>query len=265
MHGICRLAAITLVTLLPCAGTAAKTTIGVLDTYPAGQAVKLGRNENFYLHLHYESDQPVRIWVKPRFRNEPVGAGTNTSRLYPAGSGEALGWFFLSAPGARVDEVWISAGDGSTDGTSIVETYRVSVSAADGPVPRAEEPAWLGELGRRDEEAQRAAYEQAMNEPMSSADILLFNGFMLAMLATGIFGFVAPALGLRRWRGGWRIAAAVPAAMMGFVVLRLVLGVMIDPSSHNLWPFEILMAGGLSSVIMLVLFLARKLMRVTAA
>src|SRR3546814_13076679 len=46
---------------------------------------------------------------------------------------------------------------------------------------------------------------------------------------------------------------------MAFVVLRIVVGVAIDPTSHNLWPFEILMAGGLASVLVLALWLVRKL------
>src|SRR3546814_9045893 len=51
----------------------------------------------------------------------------------------------------------------------------------------------------------------------------------------------------------------VPAALMAFVVLRIMVGVAIDPTSHNLWPFEILMAGGLASVLVLALWLVRKL------
>jgi hypothetical protein len=38
-------------------------------------------------------------------------------------------------------------------------------------------------------------------------------------------GFVMPVRALLRWRGGWRTAAAVPAALMGFVIARLLVGV----------------------------------------
>ena len=67
-----------------------------------------------------------------------------------------------------------------------------------------------------------------------------------------------PVRALVSWRGGWRMAAAVPAALMGFVVIRLLVGISIDPTSHNLWPFEILMVGVLSTVIMVLLTLARR-------
>jgi hypothetical protein len=61
------------------------------------------------------------------------------------------------------------------------------------------------------------------------------------------------------------MSAAVPAALMGFVVVRLIVGVSIDPTSHNLWPFEILMVGLLSTVIMVVLTVARRVRGAVAA
>jgi hypothetical protein len=48
------------------------------------------------------------------------------------------------------------------------------------------------------------------------------------------------------------------AALMAFVALRLVVGVSVDPSSHNLWPFEILLTGSLSVAIMIAVVVARK-------
>ena len=98
-----------------------------------------------------------------------------------------------------------------------------------------------------------------MNKPVSASDTILFGGFMLAMVAVGIAGLAAPAWSLWRWRGGWRIAATVPAAIMAFVVLRIVIDTSRDPTSHNLWPFEILMAGALSAGLTVVLMIARKL------
>ncbi|MGC1728146.1 MAG: hypothetical protein WA747_02060, partial [Steroidobacteraceae bacterium] len=80
----------------------------------------------------------------------------------------------------------------------------------------------------------------------------------------GVGGVVLPVRALVRWRGGWRLAAGVPAALMGFVVLRVIVGVAADPTSHNLWPFEILIAGLVSAVIMVVLTLVRRAARVNA-
>jgi hypothetical protein len=240
---------------IPCAH--AETTVEVAGTWPAGESVTLSRNQTFYLHLRYRSDQPVQIWARPYFEGEPAHAGSNPSRVYPAGSGEALGWFFLD-PDARVDEVRISAGDGSTNGTHVVATYPVAVTGGDASTQAGAQPAWVTTLRAADQAAQDAAYREAANRPVGAGEMLFFTGFMLLMAALGLFGLLAPVWGLWRWRGGWRIAAAAPAVVMGFVVLRILVGTSIDPTSHNLWPFEVLMAGAASTVFMIVLMVARR-------
>jgi hypothetical protein len=256
-----RLAAILLIVfamLSPAGAARATTTVRVLGTDPSGAAVTLGRNQTFYLHLRYASDKPVRIWAHAYFQGKAAKAGTNTSDVYPAGSGEALGWFFLLSPDAQVDEVRISAGDGSLDGTPEVARYAVQVSGSDQPAAAHAEPEWVLRIRARDAAAERAHYKERTNTPTGAGDFVLFNGFMLAMFAIGLVGFAAPAWGLWRWRGAWRGAAAVPAAIMAYVVVRLLVDTSVDPTSHNLWPFEILMFGALSVVIMLGLALMRK-------
>jgi hypothetical protein len=236
----------------------ATTSVQVLATDPSGDSVTLARNQNFYLHLHYQSDRPVGIWVQPYFQGKPADAGSNPSGTWPAGSGEAFGWFFLNTPGARVDEVRISAGDGSINGTHVVATYPVQVSETGQSAPSGPQPEWVTRLTAQQQAQQQADDQQRMDTPVSAGDAVLFDGLMLAMFATGLIGFAGPAWGLWRWRGGWRWAAAVPAAIMALAVLRLLIDAMIDPTSHNLWPFEILVFGALSAAIMLVLALARK-------
>ncbi|ODU92852.1 MAG: hypothetical protein BGP23_13345 [Lysobacterales bacterium 66-474] len=237
----------------------AQTQVQVTDTWPAGDTVTLGQNQSFYLHLHYTSEQPVHIWARPYFQGKPAKAGSNPSRVYPAGSGEALGWFFLFDPGTQVDEVRISAGDGSYNRTPVVATYPVSITGGDEPVQDTPQPAWLAALRAADKAAQDADYHRTMNTPPSAGEIALFNGFMLAMVAFGLLSFAWPAWGLWRWRDGWRIAAALPILVMGFVVLRIVVDTARDPTSHNLWPFEIVMWGVLGCGWMMALALARKL------
>jgi hypothetical protein len=236
----------------------AQTRVELLGTWPDGAAVTLHHGQNFYLHLRYTSDQPVHIWARPYFNGKQANAGSNPSRIYPAGSGEALGWFFLSAPGTAVDEVRISVGDGSPRNTAVVLTFPVWVENSDGIAAAGPKPEWVDRLRASDKAAQDADYQKTMNTPPSLGEELFFGGFMLTMFSLGIAGLMWPAWGLWRWRGGWRLAAAVPAAIMAFVVLRLLVGTAFDPTSHNLWPFEIIMAGGLSFLVMLVLAIVRK-------
>lgn len=90
-------------------------------------------------------------------------------------------------------------------------------------------------------------------------DTLLFASLMLALATVAVLGFIAPILAYRLWRGGWRIAAALPGIMMAFVVLRIAVGVAVDLTSHNLWPFETLMAGAVAMVAAAALAVLRKL------
>lgn len=235
--------------------------VELLGTWPAGEAITLHRNQTFYLHLRYTSDQPVHLWVQPTFEGQPVKAGSNTSRAYPAGSGEALGWFFLWDPGAQVDEVKITAGNGSRNGTPVVATFPLAVTAGDEPATESPQPAWLVNLRAAEAAAQQTDDQRAADAPSTASDIAIVYGFLAAVLAAILFGVVAPAWCLWRWRGGWRIAVAVPVAVMAFVILRIIVDTTRDPTSHNLWPFEILQAGAISAALVLVLVIARRLTR----
>lgn len=254
------LAMIAVLTWAGCASAA--TRVQVLDTFPSGATVTLGRNQLFYLHLHYETDHPVRIWVTPYFQGRKVYAGSNPSVVYPSGSGDALGWFNLINPGEQVDEVQITAGDGTIGGTPVVATWPVRVTGGDEAAAGKDRPAWVTRLLARDAAAKRAAYEKYMNRPIGAGKILLLNGLMLAVWVLNVLGVAAPAWGLWRWRGGWRIAAAIPAAMMAFFLLRLVMDMAHDPTSHNLWPLEILRASLLSGAVMAAVLIARRFTKV---
>ena len=237
----------------------AEVQVQVQETWPAGDTVALARNQNFYLRLGYSTDHPVKIWAQPYYQGEPARAGSNPSRTYD-GNGEALGWFFLMDADAKVDEVRIRAGDGSPNGTHEVARYAVRVvQGSNTAAANADNPEWVTRLSALAAQAQRADYEKRMNAPLRGGDVALFGGFMLLMLALGILGILAPAWGLWHWRGGWRLAAAVPAALMAFVVLHIVAGTSIEPTSHNLWPFEVLSAGALSAGAMAALAIARRI------
>lgn len=238
-------------------GARAEISVEVIATDPPGSSVALDRDRNFYLRLGYSTDRPASIWVQPYFQGKEVNAGTSPSGKY-AGSGEALAWFFLMQPGDEVDEVRIKAGDGSRDGTHEIASYPVRIAGGNRPAAAGTPPAWLVEMKRQNEVAAREAYEKAASTPPTSGEMVFFAGFMLAMLCIGVLGLAAPAWGIWRWGGGWRVAAAAPALMMGFVALRIVVDTTRDPTSHNLWPFEILRTGALIVVVMVALLMARK-------
>jgi hypothetical protein len=235
----------------------AGTEVRVLATHPAGDLVTLAKNQTFYVHIGYTTDEPVKIWARPFFRGREVTAGSNPSRSH-TGSGGTLGWFFFMEPGEKVDEIRITAGDGTDAGTRLVATHPVRITGSDRPSASTSQPDWLVSLRQQEERLQREEFEKRASTPPSAGETLFFGGFMLAVAALGFGGVAAPLWAIRRWRGGWRVAAAVPAVMTGFVVLRIIFDTAGDPTSHNLWPFEILQVGVLSLVVIGVLLAVRK-------
>lgn len=94
-----------------------------------------------------------------------------------------------------------------------------------------------------------------------SGAALWLSGFMLAVLGVLAAALAWPAWALWKWRDGWHLAAAIPLLMMVVVVLRILIDTTRDPTSHSLWPLEILMFGTGSIAIMGVLAVIRRLSR----
>jgi hypothetical protein len=244
-----------LLLLAPIQGSAAAR-VQVVATDPAGETVTLGRGETFWVRLAFVADEPASLWVRPFFQGKEVPMATNPSVPH-SGSGYALGWFGSDKP-YRVDEIRLRLGGGKPYAESEAGSYRVNVVGTGAPAAVREKAPWVDELRAEEEAVRREEYEKRKREPPGAGETALFAGFMLAV---GAFFFASlgwPAWGLWKWRGRWRIAAGIPAALMTFVVLRIAFGVALDPTSHNLWPFEILMFGAPSVIVMAALAIARR-------
>jgi hypothetical protein len=83
---------------------------------------------------------------------------------------------------------------------------------------------------------------------------ILFTLFVL-LLGIGLAAFGVRAL--LRWQGGWRWAALAPLLLVLGVGLNIVLGLRADPTSHNLWPFEVVGAIVLASAVLGLIELGR--------
>jgi hypothetical protein len=80
------------------------------------------------------------------------------------------------------------------------------------------------------------------------------------MLLIGIFvlGFIAAAIwALARWQGWWRWLAVAPLLLVSTVVLKIIVDTSADPTSHNLWPFEVLAVVVVAGVVLGILQLVR--------
>ena len=68
----------------------------------------------------------------------------------------------------------------------------------------------------------------------------MVNPFMLLVAVLALAFIIASGWALVRWQGIWRWLAALPLLLVGIVVLRIIVDTSADPTSHNLWPFELL-------------------------
>lgn len=231
----------------------------VVETHPSASAT-LARNQSFWVRIEYQTDEPIRLWARPFRNGTPVEtAMSNTSSAY-TGAGEALGWFALTQSG-DVDEVRIVASGERPYREWVLARYPVELHWTAGSAASDSRPQWVEDLLALDKQRGDAAARQRAAEPVSATEVSLFNGFMLAILALALAGIVVPVWSAWKWRGGWRLAAAVPAAVLGFVVLRIIIDTARDPTSHNLWPFEIVMFGAAALAWIAVLKAARKFVR----
>jgi hypothetical protein len=215
--------------------------------------------QSLNVRIAYTTDEAVSLWTHPFFRGKEVKqVYSNPSARY-TGSGTALGWFALIDAG-EVDEIRVRAGGGKPYREWDVASLPVSLSWEAGASARERDsPAWVGELRAEAAERMRQERSEAASRPTSTSDVVLFSGFMLTMLAVGIAGIVVPLWSWWKWRGAWRVAAAVPAAVVLFVILRIIVDTARDPTSHNLWPFEVLMFSAAALVGIGALKVARRL------
>ncbi|MGE0624201.1 MAG: hypothetical protein AB7I04_05610 [Pseudomonadales bacterium] len=250
-------AALAIVTLCAYAVSAyPATTATIVDTAPSTSAT-MGARQSFWTRITYETDQPVSLWARPYRGGEEVReAMSNASQSY-LGSGEALGWFALTEPGT-VDEIRIIAGGGSPYRQWEVARRPVALRWTAAPASTADEPGWVADLRQVEQMRYQEDAARRAEEPVSAGDVAFFNGFMLTMLAILVAGMGVPLWAAWKWRGAWRWAAAVPVAIMAFVVLRIIVDTARDPTSHNLWPFEILQFGVLALAIIGGLKLLRR-------
>jgi len=243
--------------ILPPGNAQAGVKATVVATDPAGDQILLGKSEQFFVRIAFDSDKPVSLWARPYFKGKKVDAYTNASVAHQ-GKGEALGWFSFIKPG-EVDEIQILASDNGYGRK--VASYPVKIVGTNRPAqsrqsrPRA---AWVDALLKNEEKVRRQQVVKRASKPVSATDQALFSGFMLTMLALSIAGIAAPAWSIWKWRRGWRIAAMIPAIVAAFVICRILVDTARDPTSHNLWPFELVISSAVSLVLIAVLKIARR-------
>jgi hypothetical protein len=92
---------------------------------------------------------------------------------------------------------------------------------------------------------------------LSIFEELLLPVIGIAVLGLPLLAFLLPILAMRRWQGVWRLLAGLTMVPIAYDILRIVTGLAADPTSHNLFPLELILWSAPGLFALLVLWLIR--------
>ena len=93
---------------------------------------------------------------------------------------------------------------------------------------------------------------------MQSGSTMLIGVLVLPLvLALPLAMLALPILAAWKWRGMWRLLALLALAPLAIDIARIVVDTARDPTSHNLFPLELIMWGGAGLFFLAVLWLLR--------
>lgn len=215
----------------------------VLDTDPGTNAT-LGRQDSFYIRFRVTAPVAVTVQVRAAYQGKPVPVGNAGLRRLPPGGSTDATFFFPAGGGAgRVDEAQLIVTEDAAPKRTRVFVLPVDLAFTGPSQQRAVAP-WVtqwraGEEQRRKEEYE--AYSRRLNAAGGGwLDTVLWIVLPLIVLVLPLAGLALPVWCAWKWRGRWRTLAAVAVAVFWLKVLSIVIDGVRDPTSHNLWPLELL-------------------------
>ena len=242
-----------LLLLLVSALARAEVRVQVIETDPPSHAT-LGHWEEFHLRIAYDTDVPVRIRAYPYMSGKPVPGMTSGSLRHGPGKGEALYWIAYTKP-ASVDRIIVRAEDDKTQKPFAQTEIAVNLTWTGQKVTvRHPKPDWVLRLQAESERIIREEARAYSNRPIPWWETLLF---MAAGWSIPIY-IIVQIVVLWRWRGGWRIAAAVPAVPMLGVLLHAIFAFF---AGSNLFPLFLLFFCLPALIYLLILVVLRRLRR----
>ena len=242
--------AMLLACALACASAQAGVRLQVMETFPAAPP-SLGHWEPYYLRIGYVSDQPIRVRVEPFFGQTAVPGMNSGSPVSAAGSGEALFWIAYTGR-VRVDRLLIYAQDEKWQGKLAPLELPVDLSwTGDKAQAARTPPEWVQRMKAERAARQKTEFDAATSEPVGWGWSLLF--FVAGWSIPAYF--ILQAWLLWRWRGGWRIAAAIPAVPMAGFLLHAIFAFF---AGSNLFPLFLIFLCLPALLYLLVLLGVRK-------
>lgn len=226
------------------AGPEAAPRLDVLETSPSSPAT-LGRHRTFYLRFRVDAPFPVVVALHPYERGVDVlrTMGNGGEPALPAGETTDAGFFFLLAKEPQhVDEVRIvvSRADDRRTQWTFPHPVDLTFDPTDAS-PAPPEPGWVNDWKVARDARFRAAAEASRAGPGG------WLGWTVALLVIPILvllplaAVALPLYFLWRWRGPRRLLAALPLVVIGGKLATVWSDLAADPTSHNLWPLELLL------------------------
>lgn len=254
--------AAVIVALLSAASVAQATTVQLVETHPPLPAtLPNGHDLNLQLRVDASIAQDVFIHEVRSGGKRVAWFATSGIDPVPAGGGVAVLFTFLQPKegDVHVDEIVVKTADAGMASTRdpAGETHVIPVDAtwtAATSQTQLPDPSWVTDH-RAQANARRAAARAAVPPPGPFENLLWFVGSIL-FLALAVGAIWLPIRWIRRWQGGWRIAAVACLVPVPLSVANITFGLMTDPTSHNLFPFEIAMAGAVAYGLMIVVCIA---------
>ena len=166
----------------------------------------LGSNEQLYINVSYESNEPIRF-LASALRNgdkREVGAIMSPATLHASGQSNALLWIAFANP-THIDEVIVTAYDeGWNSLMRVSAATNVRWNGTLVEIPR-KPAAWVSELQKKERLKRDYLFDPEPNQPEPASDII----FILAVLSIPIYIFLQIRM-LRRYSQRWRELATVP-------------------------------------------------------
>ena len=231
----------------------AEVSVRVIEGDP-GSPATLGHWEEYSLRIAYETDRPIRVRGEAYSAGQRVTSMTSGSPRYDPGTGEALFWFAFTKP-ARVDHITVWAEDEQAHVPVAQADVKVSLTwTGQQPAARRQKAAWVARLQAERDRRHREEAQAYANRPIPWWEPVLF---MAAGWSIPLY-FIVQVVVLWRWRGGWRIAAAVPA-----VPMLLILGHAIFAffAGSNIFPLILIFTCLPALIYLLVLVAVRRFRR----
>lgn len=223
--------------------------ISVLDTHPAIDANLTGR-DSFYLRYRIAAQEPVRVGVEAYARGVKLPVGNSGQNHFAAGTHTGAAFFFVQQQEpVQVDEIRLPIWRESThwqQPPDWVVSVPVSLLHLPGsPRSRAPLPDWVNAWNKEREmqrqAAMRAAQAKAAAQESWVEDLLLRGFLIVIVFVLPLAALVLPAWAAWAWERPYRIHALAVCAIFVGKLGTLVFDVARDPTSHNLWPLELMM------------------------